>query len=74
MVGREGALHVLDLLPDTPAAESELSVGDVITHINDRPVAERGCESLDEPQTMRLTVMRDGLELEVAVDVAVLVE
>ena len=74
MVGRAGALHVFDLIPNTPAADAGLEKGDVITHINGLPVASRGCDSMNDADKLALTVKRDDDVRELVVDLTVLVE
>ena len=49
----EGFFEVARILPGTPAAAATLSAGDRIVEIDGTPVAERGCNKLDEPEQAR---------------------
>ncbi len=55
--------EVLRLYEGLPFIEAGVEVGDVISHYNGRPIAERGCSPI-EPGTLRLTVQRDDATLE----------
>lgn len=66
-------LHVEAVL-DGAAPDIDIRAGDVITHWNDRPVRDRGCNSGEIGDVIRLTRLRDGDSAEVDVPVVVLVE
>jgi len=65
-------LRVAGVLDDTPAAAAGILVGDIITHLQGAPVATRGCGG--EQGAVRVTLLRDGVENEVTVVPAALVE
>jgi len=55
-----GFFEVSRVLPDTPAAATSLRAGDRVLELDGKPVAERGCKRLDEPEkkSQRLGVQR----------------
>jgi len=58
-------------LPGTPAEASEVRAGDRLLAVDGVPVAERGCVGVTETaaDSLRLTIRRDGEELELPVGV-----
>ena len=66
--GRQG-VRVGQLVSATPADQADIRTGDIITHVNGRTIHDAdglmlsvGREPIDRP--LRLTVLRDGRELE----------
>lgn len=62
----EGVLHVMDVVPNGPAAEAGISPGDVIVTINGKPPEAPGELSGDENSTVELRIRRpDGREQDI---------
>lgn len=55
--------EVLRLYDDMPFQLAGVEAGDVISHFNGVPIAERGCEA-NNAETLALTVQRDGVTLQ----------
>lgn len=72
-----GVLVVQAVLPGSGAAEAGLAAGDVLTHFDGRPVANRGCQTSDAdetPDSLTVTRVRDGEAVDVVVPLVTLVE
>lgn len=72
--GAKGAL-VSRVYDDTPAAEGGLRAGDIISHVNGKPIEDsRGLSetiaALDPGQEAKLGVWRDGKQLELSIELA----
>jgi len=66
-----GSFEVLDVFDDAPAADAGLRKGDVITRLNGKPIAERGCPRTDGPEApgnVAATILRDGVELAITIE------
>lgn len=63
------------LLPGSAAAEAGLAPGDVLTHFDGRPVADRGCAWTPDarPETLHVTRLRDGEAMDVDLPLVTLV-
>ncbi len=62
-----GGLDVFEVFPDTPAHAAGLLAGDLVTHFDGVPIAQRGCMNATEADRLVLTVLRDGIERDLAV-------
>ncbi len=64
--------RILGVMPESPAAEAGLEVGDLITHVAGRPVNERPLSAMlleyVPGDLIDLTVLRSGEEYEVTVE------
>lgn len=72
-----GAVVVDAILPGSQAAEAGLAVGDVLTHFDGLPVAERGCGLTDEeaqPSSITVRRVRDGEAEDIVLPLVTLVE
>ncbi len=67
MLPRDDRYEVVRVFPGTPGERAGLREGDAVTAVDGIPVAERGCPDpgADPRAPRRLTVLRDGVELEV---------
>lgn len=70
----QGAL-VAEIIPDTPAADTEIRVGDIVIGYNDLPIAvmrdlPRNVAATDIGSTVELTVWREGTELTIEAVIA----
>ncbi|MEO1040541.1 MAG: PDZ domain-containing protein [Pseudomonadota bacterium] len=61
-------LEVERLFPETPFAEAGLRRGDLITHFDGQPVAERGCSRAQHSGQIELRVLRDGADQTIPVN------
>lgn len=59
-LGRDGRLELIGTLPDSPAEAAGLEKGDLITHLDGRPVADRGCMDYGGGQALTVRFLRDG--------------
>jgi len=71
--------HVVveDLLPGSRGAEAGLQRGDVLTHLDGRPFAERGCGTRrggEMPSSVIFTRVRDGEAVDIVLPMVTLVE
>lgn len=66
-------LHIEQVLPGSGAEGHDIREGDLITHIQGRPVRDRGCETGDF-DTWTVTRLRDGISAEVTFPLVFLVE
>jgi hypothetical protein len=64
---------VQDVLPGTPASQADIEPGDHITHWNDRPVSDRGCNDAFNTR-LSLRVRRGGIRLDVDLELYPLVD
>ncbi|WP_420433930.1 hypothetical protein [Hyphobacterium sp.] len=72
-----GALVVQAILPGSLAGEAGLAEGDILTHFDGRPVADRGCQRSDAddtPLSLTVTRVRDGESVDVVVPLVRLVD
>lgn len=72
---RRNGLEVTGVFSDTPAEQSGIVRGDLVTHLDGEFVHDRRCESRDDslPGARRLTLLREGYSFEVDVEQAVLI-
>lgn len=64
----EAGLEVARLYDGLPFAEGGVQRGDIITHFDGIPVAERGCDAQASEGTMTLSLLRDGAEFQLTAD------
>lgn len=62
------SLLVRAVFEDTPAARAGLQEGDLVERINDRPVAERGCDEGPDGAPVLFTIRRGEERLELVLD------
>ncbi len=55
---RDDVLQVEAIIPGSPAARADLRVGDLVTHLNGRPLTDRGCRRETDSATMSVTRTR----------------
>jgi len=60
-------LEVLEVYPDTPAQAAGVLAGDLITHYDAAPIAERGCVNTTDGRGLTLTVRRNAMVRDIAV-------
>lgn len=63
-------LRIEDILAHGPAASVDLMTGDTITHVNEKPIAERGCTRPLPSAPITLTRLRDGQSSDVVLDLS----
>jgi hypothetical protein len=70
---RDEGLEVAHVVAGSPAKASGIEIGDTVTHINGTPVYERGCRDGQRPVgPVEYSVLRDGAELTIQSEIAVL--
>ncbi len=70
---RNGGLVINQIVPNSPAANAKLQVGDTITKINGEDLRRANFDAL-AGKTAKLTVVRDGAETEIPINVGAIEE
>ena len=64
---RDEGLEVAHVVAGSPAEESGIEVGDLVTQVDGTPVYERGCRDGERPVgPVEYTVVRDGQEIQIS--------
>ena len=72
---RANSLEVARIVPGSPAEDSGLQIGDLVSHVDGVPVNERGCRDMRQSTgSVEYTVQRDSVERKISMEYAVLVE
>ncbi len=69
----QDGFRVEGILPNTPASEVNLRIGDIITHWNGVTATEKGCDP-EKRTTLELGIERDGVAFEVVLEYFPLVD
>ena len=67
-------MRVTSILEDTPAARADVRTGDLITHFTGLEMRDRHCDPDGTPDSLILTLVRDGVEMDVPLALYPLVE